>query len=77
MLLNISDHIARNQLLSGRCDFGEGHSTNASVRLWPKADTLAVLQIEIAGAQCITQRPTARGKSLPISLPKMLPTTPK
>ena len=26
MLLNISDHIARNQLLSGRCDFGEGQT---------------------------------------------------
>jgi hypothetical protein len=56
---------------------GTYDSTNATARLWPKADALAVLQIEIAGAWRITERPTTRGKSLPISLPKSLPTTPK
>jgi len=50
---------------------------NVTVRLWTMAGRLAVLQIEIAGAKCITERPIARGKSLPISLPKMLPTAPK
>jgi hypothetical protein len=28
MLLNICDHIARNQLFSGRCDFGEGQAVD-------------------------------------------------